>query len=420
MSNKEKFIENLDQDVFQSQDTSVKNEIDKSIKALKVLDFPTSKTEKWKYSRVGKIVNSDYSPNHELSEVNSEVYNIQDLDCFEFVFVNGKLDSNKSSIVDINGMEVREIIEHLSSSDSLNQMFGKGADSSEGIFTALNTAFLSCGLNIHVEKNIQVEKPIHIVFINTKDNNIWQPRNLIQVEKGSKAEVIISFIDHGDNACFVNHVSEIFVENNAHLECTVLQEFGSKSHLINEVSGIQKSDSKLQINTFTNHSNWVRNNSNIQVEGKNCTTNLFGSYLPRNKEHIDNHTIIDHLDSHCESNELFKGILDDQSTGVFNGKVFVREDSQKTNAYQQNANILLSDTAQMNSKPELEIYADDVKCSHGSTTGQFDSQALYYLKARGIAEKNAKKLLVNAFINEVIDEVSNEDLRIHIQKLMDL
>ena len=173
----------------------------------------------------------------------------------------------------------------------------------------------------------------------------------------------------------------------------------------------QAANSTATVNTITLDGGLVRNDLRFDVNGSNCTTNLYGLYPLRGKQHVDNHTVVDHKVPHCESNEHYKGILNDQSTGVFNGKVFVRQDAQKTNAFQSNQNILLTDTADMNSKPELEIYADDVKCSHGSTTGQFDEEAVFYLRSRGIGEENARKLLIQAFADDVLDNVSNEALR---------
>ena len=160
----------------------------------------------------------------------------------------------------------------------------------------------------------------------------------------------------------------------------------------------------------------VRNNLNIDVKGENCTTNLNGVYQLKGNQHVDNHTVVDHLVPNCESNELYKGIIDEKSTAVFNGKVFVRRNAQKINAFQSNGNVLLSDDATVNSKPELEIYADDVKCSHGSTTGQLDEEAVFYLRARGLSEKSARKLIVSAFINDVIEKINNEEVVHYVQQ----
>jgi len=157
---------------------------------------------------------------------------------------------------------------------------------------------------------------------------------------------------------------------------------------------------------------------NIEVNGENCTTNLNGAYLLKGNQHVDNHTLVDHKVAHCESHELYKGVVNDKATAVFNGKVFVRKDAQKINAFQSNANVLLSDDSSVNSKPELEIYADDVKCSHGSTTGQLDEEAVFYLRARGLSEKTARKLMISAFINDVIEKIDNQDVKSYVIQLL--
>jgi len=180
----------------------------------------------------------------------------------------------------------------------------------------------------------------------------------------------------------------------------------------------QAKNSNFTINTFTLNGGIVRNNLHINVNGENCESHLNGAYLLKNKQHVDNHTIVDHKVANCESFELYKGVMDDSSTGVFNGKVFVRKDAQKINAFQSNGNVLLSDNATINSKPELEIYADDVKCSHGSTTGQLDEEAVFYLRARGLSEKSARQLMVSAFIGEVLEKVENQQVLDFIHKVL--
>ena len=180
----------------------------------------------------------------------------------------------------------------------------------------------------------------------------------------------------------------------------------------------QAKDSTFTINTLTLNGTLVRNNLNIEVNGVNCNTHLNGAYLLKENQHVDNHTMVDHKAPHCESNELYKGVIDDKATAVFNGKVFVRKDSQKINAFQSNGNVLLSDNATVNSKPELEIYADDVKCSHGSTTGQLDEEAVFYLRARGISERSARHLMVSAFIVDVLEKIENQQVLDFTHKIL--
>jgi len=217
---------------------------------------------------------------------------------------------------------------------------------------------------------------------------------------------------------FSNVVSEIIVKENAKLHIDKIQ-FESDEHWqINSEYICQGQNSVFTINTITLNGGMIRNGLNVSVDGQNCVTNLNGLYYLQGNQHVDNHTKVDHKKPHCTSSELYKGILDGSATGVFNGKVFVREDAQKIEAFQQNNNVLLSDTASMNAKPELEIYADDVKCSHGSTTGQFDDEAIFYLRTRGIDEKNAKSLMIKAFAEDVLKNVTTDAIRSHIDDLL--
>jgi len=206
----------------------------------------------------------------------------------------------------------------------------------------------------------------------------------------------------------------MFVGENAQLEYNKIQDKKDNNYSISTEQVFQASNSNFTINTATFNGALVRNNLTIEVDGNNCETNLNGLYLGQNKDHIDNHTIVDHKKPYCNSNEVYKGILDDDSVGVFNGKVFVRQDAQITNAFQQNNNILLSDDAIANSKPELEIYADDVKCSHGSTIGQIDDEAIFYLQSRGLSRKSAINLMINAFAKDALAKISIEALSSYI------
>ena len=228
----------------------------------------------------------------------------------------------------------------------------------------------------------------------------------------------MSYYAENETSSFSSHITEITIENNANFTLHKIQNENSANLTIATEEIKQGKDSNVTLHTYTLNGGLVRNNVYANVNGQNSESNLYGIYLLNEKQHVDNHTTIDHQVAHCLSNELYKGVLSDQSTGVFNGKVFVRKDAQKINAFQSNANVLLSDLASMNSKPELEIYADDVKCSHGSTTGQIDEEAIFYLRARGISEKNAKLLMIDAFIGEVIEKNTNSLVKDKIYSLL--
>jgi Fe-S cluster assembly protein SufD len=276
---------------------------------------------------------------------------------------------------------------------------------------ALNTALFGKALVIHVKKGTQVSEQLILnQAVELVGNNFAATRLLILLDANASLKCQLHFT--GSNASersLHNHVTEILVGQNARLEFNIVQEIAN-GNLVNTTEVHCQRDSNFTTNTFQLSGKLLRNNLNVRLKGENCETHLNGFYMLNGTELFDNHTLVDHLVPNCQSNEVYRGILAGKSTGVFNGKVFVHRDAQKTNGYQQNNNILLSDDATMNSKPELEIYADDVKCSHGSTTGQLDDDAIFYLRARGLDEFGAIALLLTAFASEVLKNVSNEEL----------
>jgi Fe-S cluster assembly protein SufD len=267
------------------------------------------------------------------------------------------------------------------------------------------------GAFIQIKANEVLETPIQIINIGTGTNTIAATRNVIVADKNSKASILISYFSENANETFTNAITELIVKENAHLSIDKLQLENNTSYQVSTEQIHQDKNSTFTINTITLNGALVRNNLNILVDGTNCESNLNGVYILKGQQHVDNHTMVDHRVPHCNSNESYKGVMYDKSTAVFNGKVFVRKDAQKTNAFQNNANVLLSNDATVNSKPELEIYADDVKCSHGSTTGQLDEEAVFYLRARGISENSARQLIVSAFMNDIIEKIESEELK---------
>lgn len=373
--------------------------------ALSELPIPTTRHEAWKYTRVGRVVNADWHFAKHEGSVDITSHDVEGVGS-RLVFINGYYQADLSSVVEQKGVTILSMGEAKDAEgDVFNSIYGQQADHSKEIFTALNTRFACGGAFIHVAKGVQAEKPIQIVHHITGEGVSSMPRNIISVEDNAEAQIVIT--STADAKQFCNSVTEIKVGENAGLHIDKFQTESLGAFYIETVQVDQKSNSRFHINTITRDCGWVRNNLNIVVDGENCETNLYSVYTPRDSQHVDNHTVVDHLRPHCESNELYKGIMYDKGTGVFNGKVFVRQAAQKTNAFQQNANILMSDDADMNSKPELEIYADDVKCSHGSTTGQFDEEAVFYLKARGLSDSTAREMLVEAFTSEVMEAVKN-------------
>lgn len=361
-------------------------------------DFPTTRNERWKYTRVAKIANKSFV--HNVGSVSQLALPVED--AYTIVFVNGNFQANLSTSNFPEGIEIAPL------SSVSTDLLGSVDKNKDNVFSALNTLYANDGVFIRLKAKTIVEKPIQIVHVLTGENTIANTRNFIVSERFSEAEIVQVFLAENATESFLNNVTEVIVEDNAKLTIDKLQNETEGNFHISSEYVKQDKNSNFKINTITLNGGLVRNDLFIDVDGENVETHLNGTYVLKGNQHVDNHTTVDHLKANCESNEMYKGVVDESATAVFNGKVFVRQDAQKINAYQSNGNVLLSDSASVNSKPELEIYADDVKCSHGSTTGQLDEEAIYYLRARGISEKSAKALMVTAFIGDVIEKIDNE------------
>jgi Fe-S cluster assembly protein SufD len=399
------FISNLPETSVNLDSNAVEN----AKNALQSLSLPTTRDEAWKYTRVAKIGKIDFknTPGNVSSIDGLSI----DTTKTSFVFVNGHFNSALSSKEIPAGVTIDLLSEASSVPSNLN---------TEGeIFHSINTAHLVDGLVINVSKNTVVEETIQVLHILDGSEQLSNFKVYLNAEAFSKVEVVEGFYSTNQTEkAFANVSSEINVGQNAFVTIEKMQYENDSCFHISTDYVRQDKDSTFTINTITLNGGLVRNNLNIEVNGENCTSNLNGAYVLKDKQHVDNHTVVDHKVPNCNSNELYKGVMDDKSTAVFNGKVYVRQDAQKINAFQSNRNVILSDDANVNSKPELEIYADDVKCSHGSTTGQLDEEAIYYLRARGLSKRSATELLVSAFITEVIDHIENESFRNHTYKLL--
>ena len=386
---------------------------EKSFEILNETAFPTTKTEAWKYTRTTRISNGTFQlANPTVQSVTP--YLIEGLNGNILVFVNGFYQADLSTIIDTKGLNVSSLASTPNDWVKANTKVTLEGE----VFNALNTAFTTDGVCIEIAKNAIIEEPIQLIYITTGSSVLSTVRNILIANDNSEATITMNYVGENAEANFTNVITEVTVKTNASLSIHKVQQENNTNFHINTETVSQGRDSRFTLSTSTFSGAIVRNNVYVHVDGENAETNLYGLYLTDDKQLVDNHTVIDHKVPNCNSNELYKGVLDGQSTGVFNGKVYVREQAQKINAFQSNGNVLLSDNASMNSKPELEIYADDVKCSHGSTTGQIDEEAIFYLRARGISEKSAKSLLINGFVGEVVDQISNEIVREHITKLM--
>ena len=384
---------------------------------LESIDFPTTRDEAWKYTRVAKIKNAQFGIRDSGTIDAVEKYLVPGLEGSRLVFVNGFYRADLSVIKEASGIYVAPL------SDGRHQDWSKdylGAilPLDGEIFHAMNTYYATDGVAVHIAKKTAAAESIQVIFIATGDHTFTAARNLIVCEDFGSAHIALGFFSENAEASFSNVVTEIFAGANSHLSIDKIQSEDASAYCISTEQVKQEKDATFTINTITLDGGLVRNNLNIAVDGQNAETNLSGAYILGGKQHVDNHTVVDHKVANCVSNELYKGVMDGQSTAVFNGKVFVRKDAQKINAFQSNGNVLLSDNATINSKPELEIYADDVKCSHGSTTGQLDEEAVFYLRARGLSEKSARALMVSAFIGDVLAKVENEHVRAFIDRIL--
>ncbi len=389
------------------------------------LSFPTIKDEEWKYTNITPLFKHSFKPAASISEIeNAQVdqFTFDDLKGYLAVFVNGIYSKDLSRLENLPKEVVISSLEDAINSSHLavQKYFSKYADYKQHIFTSLNTAFTKDGAFIHIPDGKILEDPVHILFITNSNGEkiLSQPRNLFSVGKNSQVKILEHFvsIDHG--IYFTNSVSEISAGENAVVDHVKLQEESKNAFHIHRIEVEQERNSN-----FTSHSISLggiisRNDCNIRFNGEGGEGTLNGLYLTDGEQLYDTHTMIDHAKPHCTSHEHYKGILDDKSRGVFNGKVMVRKDAQKTNAFQENNNIILSAEALVNTKPQLEIFADDVKCTHGATIGQLDMDSMFYLKSRGIGKETARAILIHAFASDIIKSIPLKPIKSYIESIL--
>jgi len=391
----------------------------KAIAQFQKLGFPTRKNEAWKYTNIGDVLKRGFNvlaaPSvPRLEEADVAGFAIPELDAHVAVLVNGRFVRSLSAIGDLPPGVVIESLEAASGAHQavLDDYLGRYAQDENDPFSALNTAFTLDGLFVYVPKGRVLEKPIHVIHLHKTDENLFmQPHNLFVVEENAQAKLVETSYSLSEARTFTNVVTEVYAGERAVVDLYALQDQGDRASLVSNTNVYQKASSVFTAATVTFSGDVVRNNVSVLPDASHCETHLYGLFLPTGDMHVDNHTFVDHARPDCVSNELYKGVLDDRASGVFNGKVFVRQDAQRINAFQENKTILLTEEAAMNSKPELEIYADDVKCSHGATTGQLDPEALFYLRSRGLSERQAKGMLLHAFAGDIIENVRIDALR---------
>ncbi len=396
-----------------------------AIKNFESRGFPNKKQEAWKYTSLNSLLKVDFSifPKEEntLEYRDVKKYFLHDIDTYKIVFIDGIYSSYLSETTH-DGVDICLMSSALTKpmyKQVIDVYFNKVASTEESL-TTLNTAFSREGAYIYIPKNKAPKKPVEILHFATGNEAslLLQPRNLIVVEENAELQVIERHQSLTTNEVFTNSVTEIFAAKNAIVDYYKLQNNFKSASLIDNTYISQKDSSEVSVHTFSFGGKLTRNNLNFYQNGEHINSTLKGVTILGEKQHVDHHTLVHHLQPNCESHQDYKGIYGEQSTGVFNGKIIVDKLAQKTNAFQQNNNVLISDKATINTKPQLEIFADDVKCSHGCTIGQLDMDALFYLQSRGIPKKEATALLMYAFSNNVLESVRIPELKARINKLV--
>ncbi|HXT40230.1 MAG TPA: Fe-S cluster assembly protein SufD [Candidatus Angelobacter sp.] len=391
------------------------------------LGFPTLKDEDWRFTNVAPLAKLPFKPVFDsgVNGVTPETlskFTFANLSGPRLVFVNGHFVKELSAIgAQPNGVRVLNLAAALTSdSGRLEQHLGRYVRIDAAAFAALNTAFFQDGAFIHVAAGVTVPEPIRLLFISTGrgPGATTHPRNLIIAEKQSRLTVIESYICTADTAYFTNGVTELVAGDDAVVEHLKFQDESLDAFHIATLHGQFGRHSRVNAHSFALGARLSRTNIHTDLAGEGLECVLNGLYLTKGEQLADHHMIVEHAQPRCASHEYFNGILEDKSRGVFHGRIYVHPVAQKTDAKQTNKNILLSDAAVVDTKPQLEIYADDVKCTHGATIGQLDEDSVYYLRSRGIGLDTARQMLIHAFAGEIIDRVKCEAAREELDKLI--
>ncbi|MEJ7740411.1 MAG: Fe-S cluster assembly protein SufD [Chitinophagaceae bacterium] len=398
-----------------------------AFKAFSKMGIPSVKHEEWKYTRISGLFNKEYQfP----ANRGTEILSATELNAVrlpgheaanELFFVNGVF-SFPLSVIRSSQLSVLPLEEAAKNEFAaiVLKHFGHSSFYLKDGINALNTALVDGGVFVCAEKGQITEHPTYIYNISdARSVSIFsQPRSLVYISENAQARFVETYITIGTGQSFTNQVMEIIVEKAARLEYYKIQNDAAFSNQVSTTHIRQTGKSHIHTVTVSLNGGIVRNNLNVVLEAEFCEAHLYGLYFQQGQSHIDNHTVVDNVKPNCLSNELYKGILNDSATGVFNGKIFVRAQAQKTNAFQSNKNILLSEAASVNTKPQLEIFADDVKCSHGCTVGRLNEEGLFYLQSRGINEKTARSLLLRAFAIDILEHINPEPIRTYVEKLI--
>ena len=397
------------------------------ISAFGELGFPTLRDEDWRFTNVAPIAALPFRPSRAVAANGAESAVLSraafaGLSGCRLIFVNGFFAAGLSRIQNVpKGAKVDSLSAALVREGALIEKYlGKYAGTSDNAFAALNQAFFTDGMFVFVPDGVEISEPIQVIYISSANQTgeTFQPRNLIIMGANSKATIVESYLSAGDAVSFTNAVTEMVVGENAVVEHVKLQDETANAFHMATIAGEFGRASNVNVHSFALGSKLSRNNIRAKLAGEGLECVLNGLYLTRNDQLADHHMIVEHAQPHCASHEYFNGILDDKSKGVFHGRIYVHPEAQKTDAKQTNKNLLLSDDATADTKPQLEIYADDVKCTHGATVGQLNSESIFYLRARGIPEATARRMLIHAFAGEIVERVRCAPVREELDKLV--
>lgn len=388
-----------------------------AMKRFQSLQIPTTKNEEWKYTNLARIAEQEFerAPQRSRTVQRAELEKFFfDQSAYRLVFIDGifatELSSREPSIAGARLMSMRELL--LQGASPLTAMLGSSL-AYDDAFTALNAAFLEHGSCIVIDDGVACDRPIHLLYVTTRTDAPFamHPRNLIVVGKGSTAFIVEQYESLASAVTLTNAVTELFVGEAARVDHVKIQNEHRQANHFYSFNAQQHAGSVVASHNVSIGGALVRNNVNATLQGERCETHFYGLTLAGETQHADNHTLIDHAKPSCNSNEVYKGIFRDRARGVFNGKIIVRPDAQQTDAKQQNKNLLLSDDATIDTKPQLEIFANDVRCTHGATVGQLEDEQIFYLRSRGIDVPTAHAILTHAFASDILNRLPHDGLR---------
>jgi len=388
------------------------------------LGFPTTKNEDWHFTSVAPIVEHDYlyitTPSGDVRPAALSPFTFGQSDWHTLVFVNGRYSPELSATTELpRGVRVLDLQRAWRDAPELAEQLGQITTYDDRAFTALNTAFMHDGAVVSIEREIEVDSPIHLLFVTdaVAAKSVMHPRNLIAVGRHAKATVVESYVSLSDAVYFTNAVTEVAIGEGATLRHYKMQREGMRAYHVGTIDAHQARDSHYFSFSLAIGGSLTRTNVYTTLDGEGCGSTLNGLYMLDGEQHCDHQTMIVHAQPNCYSREVYKGVLDGQSHGVFNGKVYVDPIAQKTDGKQTNNTLLLSDKAHIDTKPQLEIFADDVKCTHGATVGRLDEQALFYMKSRGVSRELARRLLTYAFAADVLETLEQQSVREELERM---